>query len=356
MTVPAAEVSVRRVGQLPGAFQLYQGHVGDALRRGLSVGCDGLHDMLRFHMGWGDARGRRVEGRAGKGLRPTLCLIACDATGGDVRQAMPAAVALEYVHNFSLIHDDIQDRDETRHGRPTLYWQWGMPRALVAGNFLRSIADRTVQELVESGLGERLALDVAGALTSAYLEMIEGQYMDLEFEGRRDITVQQYLDMISKKTGALIRCSVDLGAMVGSRDDEMRSAFHEFGRALGFLFQIRDDVLGVWGETEQTGKPVYADIRRKKNSFPVMHAMAFSIDGDAKTLQDIYRQSDDEISDEDLATVLEILGRADTRRSAQEVAEGFRDQAMEAIASVELSPETRDGLEELTDFLLVRDH
>ena len=307
-------------------------------------------------MGWGDARGNRVAGRSGKGLRPTLCLIACDATGGDVRQAMPAAVALEYVHNFSLIHDDIQDRDETRHGRPTLYWQWGMPRALVAGNFLRSIADRTVQDLVDLGLAERLALDVAGALTKAYLEMIEGQYMDLEFEGRRDVTVQQYLEMISKKTGALIRCSVDLGAMIGSHDPQTRTAFHEFGRALGFLFQIRDDVLGVWGETEQTGKPVHADIRRKKNSFPVMHAMASSKQGDARTLQEIYGQTDKEISDGDVTTVLEILGRADTHRSAQEVAADFKDQAVEAIASVELSPETREGLEELADFLLIRDH
>ncbi len=349
-------MSVRRAGQLPGAFQQYQDHIGDALRRGLSVGCAGLYDMLRFHMGWGDVRGRRVEGRGGKGLRPTLCLIACDATGGDVGQATPAAVALEYVHNFSLIHDDIQDRDETRHGRPTLYWQWGMPRALVAGNFLRAIADKTVQELVDSGLEERVALDAAGALTRAYLEMIEGQYMDLEFEGRRDITVHQYLEMISKKTGALIRCSVDLGAMIGSHDEETRSAFHEFGRALGFLFQIRDDVLGVWGETEQTGKPIHADIRRKKNSFPVMHAMAFSRDGDARTLQDIYGQPGNEISEGDVAAVLEILGNTGTRRSAQEVAAEFRDQAVEAISSVELSPETRDGLEELADFLLVRDH
>ena len=356
MTVPAAEMSVRRVGQLPGAFQLYQDHIGAALRRGLSVGCDGLCDMLRFHMGWGDVRGRRVEERGGKGLRPSLCLIACDATGGDVLQAMPAAVALEYVHNFSLIHDDIQDRDETRHGRPTLYWQWGMPRALVAGNFLRAIADRAVQGLADSGLGERLALDVAGALTSAYLEMIEGQYMDLQFEGRRDVTVHQYLEMISKKTGALLRCSVDLGAMIGTCDQQTRAAFHEFGRALGFLFQIRDDVLGVWGETEQTGKPVYADIRRKKNSFPVMHAMASSQNGDARTLQAIYGQPDNEISERDVATVLEILGRTDTRRSAQDVATGYRDQAVEAIAAVEISREARDGLEELADFLLVRDH
>ena len=350
------EMSVRRVDQLPGAFQQYQGSIGDALRRGLSVGCAGLGDMLRFHMGWGDTRGNRIDRQGGKGLRPTLCLIACEATGGDVRIAMPAAVALEYVHNFSLIHDDIQDGDEARHGRPTLYWQWGMPRALVAGNFLRVIADKTVQELVDSGLEERAALDVASALTSAYLEMIEGQYMDLEFEGRGDVSIQQYLEMISKKTGALFRCSVDLGAMIGSRDHETRSAFHEFGRALGFLFQIRDDVLGVWGESEQTGKPVYSDIRRKKNSFPVVHAMTFSRNGDAKTLQSIYGQSDDEISDRDLAVVLEILGRTDTRSSAQQVAAGYRDQALEAIAAVELSPETREGLEHLADFLLVREH
>ena len=356
MTVPAVEVGARRVAQLPSPFQQHQGSIGTALRRGLSVGCTGLCDMLRFHMGWGDAHGNRIQGSGGKGLRPTLCLIVCEATGGDVRRAIPAAVALEYVHNFSLIHDDIQDRDETRHGRPTLYWQWGMPRALVAGNFLRVIADSTVQELVDSGLDEYLALDVASTLTRAYIEMIEGQYMDLDFEGRKDVGVQQYLNMISRKTGALFRCSVDLGAMIGTRDEATRTAFHEFGRAIGYLFQIRDDVLGVWGETESTGKPVHADIRRKKNSFPVVHAMSSSSVDDVRTIREIYGQEQGEVSDSDVSIVLEIMSRAGTRKAAQDTAAGFRDEALKAMSAVELAPETRNGLEQLADFLLVREH
>ncbi len=310
--------------------------------------------MLRYGMGWADPDGRPVEATTGKALRPTLCLFACEATGGDPRQALPAAVALEYIHNFSLIHDDIQDHDETRHHRATLWAVWGVPKAIVAGNVLRTVADVSLSELVPRGLSADDLIELTGTLTTAYLEMIEGQFLDLSFESRGDISLAEYLDMIARKTGALIRCSMELGSYLGSRDPATVDAFRECGRALGLVFQVKDDVLGVWGDPGSTGKPVGADVRRKKNSFPVVHAMAKASGADATTLQEVYGKP--EPDDDDVEAVLGVMERLGTRRSAEELAARHSKQALDALAPVELEPGARRRIEELAHFLLVRDH
>ncbi len=357
MTNPAADLAYRRPVPIPGAFQQYRTIIGDALRRRMPDGEPAVYNLLRYHMGWSDEHGRPTEAQQGKALRPTLCLFACEAVGGNPEDAVPAAVAIEYVHNFSLIHDDIQDEDETRHGRETLWHRWGKGKAIVAGNTLRVVADSTLYELVDAGLSPALALEVTETLTGSYLEMIEGQYLDLEYEGRQDIGTNRYLEMISQKTGALFRCSVDLGARIGTDDDDTRSAFHEFGRQLGYVFQIRDDVLGVWGEEESTGKPVNADIRRRKNSFPVMYAMSQARGDDKRTLSGIYgKEMDAEITETEVEAVLAVMDRAGTREFAQNMAVQHRDAALDALTSVEMAPKTRRGIEELTEFLLVREH
>ena len=290
----------------------------------------------------------------GKALRPTLCLFACEATGGHARQALPAAVALEFIHNFSLIHDDIQDRDEMRHHRPTLWAQWGLPKALVAGNILRILADKSLDGLVDQGANIELALAVNRLLTEAYLEMIEGQYLDLTYESRPDIGLDDYLSMISKKTGALIRCSFNLGATIGTDDEATVTAFRESGEALGYLFQIRDDVLGIWGDEETTGKPVGADIRRKKNSLPVVYTMSQATGQSMRALMDIYKK--ESVTDSDVDDVLDIMRRVRAREYAHELATEHRDRALAALESVELDAAARHDIKDLADFLLARDH
>ena len=289
----------------------------------------------------------------GKAVRPTLCLFGCEAVGGSVSQAVPAAVSLEFIHNFSLIHDDIQDEDETRHNRKTIWAVWGKPKALVAGNVLRVVADAALQRLTDEGLESARALTAVSLLTESYLEMIEGQYMDLSFEGRHDIGQQDYLSMISRKTGALIRCSLNLGAVVGTDDSATSAAFRECGRALGYVFQIRDDLLGVWGEEEVTGKPVGADIRRKKSSYPIVCALEAADERDAHVISAIYEKP--EIEDQDVASVLEVMERIGVRDNAQAEANWWADAAMRSLEHVELSAESRREIEELTHFLLVRD-
>ena len=353
-TPPTHTADTAQSDQLPQMFHRYSARIGDALRSALSHDGVRVYDMLRYYMGWVDEDGNPWTATEGKALRPTLCLFACEANGGSLAQAMPAAVALEFIHNFSLIHDDIQDRDEMRHHRRTVWAVWGVPRAVVAGNVLRILADKALQSMVGEGVGVDRALDAVALLTEAYLEMIEGQYLDIYYEGRPDISTPDYLHMISRKTGALIRSALNIGAVIGTDDAVAAEAFRSCGSSLGYVFQIRDDVLGVWGDEKSTGKPVGADIRRKKNSFPVAYAMSHVQGRDKERLTDIYRI--ESLTDGDVATVLEILDRAEVREHAQRLAEHHRDKALKALGEVRLAPELRDELEGLAQFLLVRNH
>ena len=334
---------------LPAVFDRYREEFGLAMRASLSGDDSPIRRMLAYAMGWVDVDGVPTLATEGKALRPTLCLLACEAAGGATADAMPAAVALELVHNFSLIHDEIQDRDDVRRHRPTLWKVWGERKALVAGNAMRVIADMALW-----GHRDReTALTVAGLVTQANLEMIEGQYMDLHFEGRMDITMDDYLAMISRKTGALIRCSLVAGAAAGSGDPATIRAFEESGKAFGMVFQVWDDYLGVWGVEAATGKPVGADIRRKKNAFPFVYAMSKAEHKDRAALLEIYGQP--EVGDGDVAAAVDIMERLGARENAQELAAHHSERAVEALRGIELAPEARRDIEDVAHFLLVRD-
>ena len=350
---PSAEVTSNAPPPLPGMFTEYRADIGFALREALRN--DGsVYGLLRYYMGWVDADGNPMSGTEGKYLRPTLCLFASEAVGGGRKQAMPAATALELIHNFSLIHDDIQDRDETRHHRKTLWAIWGIPKALVAGNALRIVADSTLDSLQSTGVPASRVLPVIDQLTNAYLEMIEGQYLDISFEGRHEVRLEDYLNMIARKTGALIRSSLTMGALIGSPDGAVADAFSESGRALGFIFQVRDDILGIWGDEESTGKPVGADIRRKKNSFPAVYAMGEAKGEDKRRLVSIYGK--EEPNDADVEDVLHIMDGLNVRAHAHTLAAHQGEVAVNALAAVEMDKRSRSEYEELVDFLLYREH
>lgn len=350
---PSADTPIKPRPELPGMFTEYRADIGNALRAALGNE-NPVYNLLRYYMGWADTEGNATTGTEGKYLRPTLCLFSCEAVGGARERAMPAAAAMELIHNFSLIHDDIQDRDETRHHRKTLWAIWGIPKALVAGNVLRIVADSTLDDLQSVGVSSSRALPVVEQLTQAYLEMIEGQYLDISFEGQSEVGLKQYLDMIARKTGALIRCSFTMGALIGSQDIGDAKAFRESGRALGFLFQVRDDILGIWGDEESTGKPVGADIRRKKNAFPAVYAMSQARGADKRHLLGIYRKS--ELSDADVEDVLHIMDALNVREHAHALAVEEAEVAMEALAAVEMEHSARREYENLLEFLLYREH
>ena len=338
--------------KVPAILGKHREEVEDSLSNALSLHSPDLQTMLRYHLGLGDEHGNPTLSTQGKGLRSSLCMFACEAVGGPSDQALSAAVALELVHNFSLIHDDIQDGDRERHNRPTLWAIWGSPRALQAGNVMRTLADLGVQQL----LGHRVAPEVVAMcsklLTSAYLEMVEGQYLDLDFEGRTDINTSNYLDMISRKTGALILCSMQMGALTGNGDARTVQALANCGQYLGAVFQIRDDYLGIWGYEEETGKAAGNDIRRKKNSLPLVYALEQAGTMEKEQLQSIYAK--EQVEDGDVASTLALLADLGASEYVQSLAQDHAARALEALDGIELVPGAREEFQELVEFLLTR--
>ena len=212
-----------------------------------------FYGMLRYHLGWVDEQLRKVNADTGKRIRARLCLLACEAVGGDPGQALPAAVAVELVHNFSLIHDDIQDRSEYRRHRRTVWAVWGEPQAINAGDDMFVLAQLA---LVDGELDNpRVTVHAVRALNQACRMLCEGQYLDLDFERRPTITLQDYYGMIERKTAALLGASCQLGALYGGAGPSVVAALSSFGKQLGIAFQIRDDYLGIWGIRRKPASP-----------------------------------------------------------------------------------------------------
>ena len=340
--------------KLPAVFERYRSAIDAEMRSALADHASPMYDMLRYHLGWVDRRGQPAQQPSGKALRPTLCLLACESTRTDPHTVLPAAAAIEMVHNFSLIHDDIQDDDQERHHRPTVWALWGKPQAINAGTAMRVLASLTLLRLVDRGVSVQQQLRALRLMDESCLRLIEGQYLDISFESRIDIVVRDYLSMIEGKTATLMACSLEMGAMLGSGDERTIEALRAYGLNLGFAFQIRDDVLGIWGEEEKTGKPVGSDIRRRKKSFPIVFALE-KAEGKARTeLERIYR--DKSSMDGAVATVLDILDQVRAGRESQALAERYRDAALAKIAGIELPQRARQDLEEMATFLAERDH
>ena len=339
---------------LPTAFERYRERLNAAMRSHLYHREGSAYDVLRYNMGWVDADAKPIAARTGKALRPTLCLLTCEAVGGDPTLAIPGAISVEFIHNFSLVHDDIQDHDEVRWGRPTVWSIWGKPKALVAGNLLRTVADQALWNLNEQGVDYTVATKVVHLLTKSYLSMIEGQYLDVAYEGHNDTGLTEYLDMISRKTGALISCSVHIGAVIGTKDALSIKAFQNFGRSLGYVFQIRDDMLGTWGEEKKTGKPVGSDIKRKKKALPIVHAMSQAKGTNQHQLKSIYAKN--EISGPDVEVVLDIMTTVGSEAYAENLVQEHGSRAMEAIHVVDIPPSAKREISQIVEFLLIREY
>ena len=322
------------------------------MRRAVPQDEPGVYALLRYHLGWQAADGSPANEDAGKGLRPVLVLASCDLAGGNWRDALPTAAALELIHNFSLIHDDIQDQDEVRRGRATTWTVYGKHEAIAAGNAMRITADRALQSSSESGLAASVVAEASLELTRRYLEMIEGQYLDISFEESEEVTTEQYLDMVGRKTGALIEGAMFLGALIARGDAGVARAFGVCGRRLGLAFQIRDDYLGVWGDPAATGKPVGADIQRKKKSMPVVHMFQHAPPAHRAWLSQVYAQP--EIGEGDVARVLELLDSLETDVFVQRLAEDQAQLAVEAIEGLGLAQSSKRTIGALADYFVNR--
>jgi geranylgeranyl diphosphate synthase type I len=253
----------------PTSFRRYLGDLEAELRSVLGDNASPLYTMMRYHLGWVDEEGK-AQPSPGKMSRPTLCLQACEATGGDWHLALPAAAAVELIHNFSLIHDDIQDGSWERRHRPTVWKVWGEAQAINAGDAMYVLAQLALSRLDQKGTPLPKVILLSTRLNRASLQLCEGQYLDIEFERHLDITVDQYLDMIDKKTAALFAASLYFGALLGTDRQNQVRLLSSFGRNLGMAYQVQNDLQGIWGEEESGKAAPYTDIRSKKKTLPIV--------------------------------------------------------------------------------------
>jgi geranylgeranyl diphosphate synthase, type I len=274
--------------------------------------------MIRYHFGY-QAPGKAMSG---KRLRPQLLLRTALAEGGTVECALDAAVAIEILHNYSLVHDDIEDGDELRHGRTTIWAQFGIPHGINAGDALCAISYLTLLH-EEAVVPSNRVVEMLQVLHEANLRMCEGQGLDIGFETLPTVSMDQYLEMIAGKTGALFAASCELGALAAGAEPARAAEYAKLGRAYGRAFQIRDDVLGTWGSSSLTGKPSGADIARRKWSFPVVWALGRAPSRD----RDIVARAYEPCARVDAAGVGEVIGALE-RLGARAAADEMHDRAL----------------------------
>lgn len=307
-----------------------------------------LYGMIHYHLGWADAHFTPVQINAGKRLRPLILLLACEAQGGDWQAALPAAAAIELLHNFTLIHDDIEDCDTVRRGRATLWTLWGEAQAINAGDALFAIAYRAILNLNAVELPAERILRATRAFTGSILRITEGQCQDIAFEMQPVVPEADYLTMIAGKTAALIGLACELGGLLAGAGAAQVDALREFGVALGMAFQMQDDVLGLWGDPAHTGKPVGADLRRRKKTLPILHGIAHSTE--LATLL----QSTELLTEADVTAALRLLEAAGSQVHTQAQAERYHRQALNALARSEGHGEAHAALHALAETLLGR--
>ena len=234
-----------------------------------------FHEMLTYHMGWtGEGAGTIA---AGKRIRPLLCLLvvaSCEHGGKMINwlHAVSAAASIELIHNFSLVHDDIQDNSMLRRGRQTVWAKWGAPMAINVGDALFVIANQSIGDLSDHYPPE-IVVKAARILSDCCLELTQGQFLDMSYEERTDLVIDDYWPMIGGKTSALLSASTHIGALLGYANSKRQEAFRLFGYHLGLAFQVQDDILGIWGDESLTGKSAASDLVEGKNSLPVLFAL-----------------------------------------------------------------------------------
>jgi geranylgeranyl diphosphate synthase type I len=330
---------------------------------------DAFYGQVEYHFGWRDADGALARSQPGKLLRPALLLAACELAmaqaGADqdadqdkantaVTRAIPAAIGVELVHNFSLIHDDIEDGDEARHHRATLWKVWGEAHAINTGDGVFAMARLELLRLIERGVAPALVVELAELLDRTCLALCEGQYLDMAFERSQEITTEMYLAMIGRKTAALMACAAQMGGRLGAPDDPaLAERLREFGDALGMAFQVRDDLLGIW-EAAGLGKSAAGDVRRKKMTLPVLLALDSATSEDRESLLRVYT-GEGQASEDEIEAVLTIFERVSARERARGILRSHCEAARQALESVSTSAASAQSayqaLASLVDFV-----
>jgi len=322
--------------------------VGPALAAASATLSPELRRVVEYHWGWQDADGKPAAQRGGKLLRPALALLSAEAVGQPVERALAAAAALELIHDFTLLHDDVMDRDRERRGRATAWAVFGIGPALCAGDALVPLAQRVL--LADESPARVAAL---AALADATETVIAGQALDLAFEGRCDIAVADYVRMASMKTGALLGCAASLGALLTEGPPEAVEALAEFGRSLGLAFQAVDDWLGIWGDPVRVGKPAASDLRQRKASLPIVIGAAH--EGAAGTELRALLAQREPLSEREVARGVALLEATDAEARTLELARRELERALASLERGAFEPVAREALRELAVFVVARE-
>ncbi|WP_432041911.1 family 2 encapsulin nanocompartment cargo protein polyprenyl transferase [Streptomyces cadmiisoli] len=323
--------------------------VDPELRAAIESLPDGMRRVARYHFGWEHADGTPAAGNAGKAIRPALVLTTAAALGGPGARAaaVRAAVAVELVHNFTLLHDDVMDRDTTRRHRPTAWTVFGVPDAILAGDALQALAQRLLAQDPHPAAGA-----AAVRLAACVVQLCEGQQVDtaMERRGPADVTLDQVLAMAEAKTGALLGCACAVGALYAGASAADVEAVDAFGREAGLAFQLIDDVIGIWGDPSRTGKPAGADLAARKKSLPVVAALTSGTPA-AVELAELYEAPYD---GGDLEPTVLAVERAGGRDWAQAQASDRMARAMHELSRAIPDPEAAGGLLALAEFVTRR--
>jgi geranylgeranyl diphosphate synthase type I len=312
-----------------------------------------LWNVIDYQFGWdldeGDSMAQKVTG---KKIRPLLMALVAQAVRGEYRHVLPAGAALEFIHNFTLIHDDVMDSSTDRRHRAAVWTQWGAWQAINSGDGLYALAMLASTRLRQIGTPAEKIVRVFEALSRACLQTAEGQILDMDFEHRKQVSVDDYVTMVANKTGALIECAAMVGAVLSTDDETIVEHYTRFGRDLGIAFQIRDDYLGVWGDEAQTGKSATSDIRDKKKSYPVLVAFERALEADRAQMDAIYRQQT--LSDADVQAVLDVLARTDAQTHTDQIARDYYDSAMNRLAQTGINNAAQDAIRQYAAFMVRR--
>jgi geranylgeranyl diphosphate synthase type I len=283
-----------------------------------------LNVMIRYPLGWVDEHNQPYPGTAGKRIRPLFLLLCTEAAGGRWQDALYAAVAVELLHNFSLLHDDIQDNSPLRHGRPTVWKIWGQANAINAGDLLFTLAYSALHKLSDGSIAREAVLQVWGIFNRTNLELTRGQHLDMHFEQQAVVSVDEYISMISGKSAALLAACAQIGAIIATNNTQLAERYADFARNLGIAFQIRDDILGIWGEEAVTGKSAATDILSKKKSLPVLYGLLHS-----ERLAEIYQQ--ESLSEADVQEAVQELDKLGAQHYTLQLETDYYARATEAL-------------------------
>jgi geranylgeranyl diphosphate synthase, type I len=306
-----------------------------------------IRTIVEYHLGWVDASGR-PESRGGKAVRPALAILSAEACSVPATTAIPGALAVELVHNFSLLHDDVMDEDRERRHRPTVWTLWGVGQAIIIGDALMTLA---LEILLERDEPETVA--AARRLTADTAAMIRGQVQDTALEASSETTLADCKEMEANKTGALLACASSIGAILAGAPANVIEGLSKYGLHLGLAFQAIDDLLGIWGRPEITGKPAWSDVRQRKKSLPIVAALSNG-KPQSEELRDLL--SLEQFTESDVGSAVRLIEECGGRQRAEEEAEREMAAALAALEGVPIEPGARAEFVRLARFLGERDH